>query len=112
MPKEIDRNPAIPKPPDQFADAPTIARGARLFGSCRSCHANRPDGMTPDLRRAGSLGSARTFQSVVLDGILRSRGMPQWDDVLSEANTEAMRAYLVDLAQSAYKAQQSGTREK
>ncbi len=111
LPKEIDRNAAIPKPPDQFADAQTIARGARLFGSCRSCHANRPDGMTPDLRRAGSLGSARTFQSVVLGGILRSRGMPQWDDVLSAEDTEAIRAYLVDLAQTAYQAQQSGVKE-
>ena len=68
--------------------------------------------MTPDLRRAGSLASARTFKSVVLEGILRPRGMPQWDDVLSEEDTEAIRAYLVDLAQTAYQAQQSGVKEQ
>jgi quinohemoprotein ethanol dehydrogenase len=112
LPPEINRNPTIPQPPAQFADAQTITRGSRLFGSCRTCHANQPDGMTPDLRRVASLGSAKTFKSIVLEGILRPRGMPQWDDVLSEADTEAIRAYLVDLAQSAYKAQQSGVKEK
>ncbi len=111
LPPEIDRNPEIPEPPAQFADPDTIARGARLFGSCRSCHANRPDGMTPDLRRVGSIGSAPAFKGVVMDGLLRTRGMPQWDDVLSEEDTEAIRAYLIDVAQSAYQAQQSGVDE-
>src|SRR5690606_17674036 len=52
IPPELDRDQPLPEPPMQFADAETIATGARLFNSCRLCHANVPDGMTPDLRQS------------------------------------------------------------
>jgi hypothetical protein len=32
--------------------------------------------------------------------------MPQWDDVLSAADAEAIHAYLIDLSWQAYNAQQ------
>jgi quinohemoprotein ethanol dehydrogenase len=106
LPPEIDRNPVIPEPPMQTASAETIAEGSRLFGSCRTCHANRPDGMTPDLRSSGLLHSVDGFKAVVLEGALRMRGMPQWDDVLSAEDTEAIHAYLIDEAWKAYRGEE------
>ncbi len=98
----------IPEPPEQFADAETVAEGAAAFRSCALCHANRPDGLTPDLRASALLHSPEGFEAVVLDGALRPQGMPQWDDVLDEDQTEAIRAYLIDLAHTAYDAQATG----
>jgi quinohemoprotein ethanol dehydrogenase len=108
LPPEIDRNPVIAQPPVQTANAETIATGARSYGSCRSCHANRPDGMTPDLRSSALLHSMEGFKAVVLEGALRPRGMPQWDDVLTVEQTEAIHAYLVDEAWKAFEAQAAG----
>ncbi len=112
LPRQIDRNPVIPEPPPRIADAQAIQRGARSFGSCRSCHANRPDGMTPDLRVSPLLRSAEGFSAVVLKGALRPRGMPQWDDVLSAADTEAIRAYLIDEAWKAHEARKAGGKDE
>ncbi len=112
VPPQINRNPKIPEPPKQTANAQTIQQGARLFGSCRTCHANRPDGMTPDLRVTPLLHSPEGFRSVVLEGALRRRGMPQWDDVLSRDDAEAIRSYLIDQAWQAHDAQKAGVNEQ
>jgi len=112
LPREINRNPVIPEPPPRIADAQAIQRGARAFGNCRSCHANRPDGMTPDLRMTPLLRSAESFSAVVLKGALRPRGMPQWDDVLSAADAEGIRAYLIDQAWQAYDARKAGVKDE
>ena len=111
LPPEIDRHPAIPEPPPHIGGPQAIQRGARAFGNCRSCHANRPDGMTPDLRVTPLLRSAEGFRAVVLQGVLRPRGMPQWDDVLSAADTEDIRAYLIDQAWQAYHLRKTGGTE-
>jgi quinohemoprotein ethanol dehydrogenase len=98
----------IPEPPQQWASAETIEQGRSLFArSCTLCHANRPDGLTPDLRRMSPATHAQ-FADIVLRGARRTRSMPQWDDVLNEEQTDAVHAYLVDLAWQAYDAQQAG----
>ena len=50
----------------------------------------------------------RAFQSIVRDGALRFRGMPQWDDVFSKEDVDAIHAYLIEEAWKAYRAQQAG----
>ncbi len=98
----------IPEPPQQWASAETIAEGRGLFArSCSLCHANRPDGLTPDLRRMSAL-THEQFGDIVLRGARRTRSMPQFDDVLNEEQAEAIHAYLVDLAWRAYEAQEAG----
>ena len=62
----------------------------------------------PDLRRSGMIRSAAAFQAVVRGGALETRGMPSWDDLLSEAEVEQIRAHLVTLARAAYATQQAG----
>ncbi|HEU4619754.1 MAG TPA: c-type cytochrome, partial [Gammaproteobacteria bacterium] len=96
----------IPKPPAQTASAETIREGAQLFArNCSLCHANVDYGLTPDLRRMPPEIHA-SFKAIVLHGALRPRGMPQWDDVLNDAQADAIHAYLIDLAQRAYDAQE------
>jgi hypothetical protein len=46
-----------------------------------------------------------TFNAIVLEGARRPLGMPQWDDVLNEQESNAIHAWLIDLAWRAYNAQ-------
>jgi quinohemoprotein ethanol dehydrogenase len=45
------------------------------------------------------------FKDIVLHGALRPLNMPQWDDVLSEQDADAIHAYLIAIAWDAYKSQ-------
>jgi quinohemoprotein ethanol dehydrogenase len=107
LPPLLGDPPPLPEPPQRTASAETVALGARLFrGSCGMCHANVPNGMTPDLRRMKPETHA-AFQSIVRGGALRPRGMPQWDDVFSVEDVDAIHAYLIDEAWKAYSGQAS-----
>jgi quinohemoprotein ethanol dehydrogenase len=98
----------IPEPPTQWASDETVEQGRGLFArSCTLCHANRPDGLTPDLRRMSAF-THEQFDDIVLRGARRTRSMPQFDDVLDEAQSDAIHAYLVSLAWQAYEAQEAG----
>jgi quinohemoprotein ethanol dehydrogenase len=99
----------IPEPPAQAGSAANIAAGGQLFAAnCSSCHNNAPRGPLPDLRRSTMIAAATGFRSVVRDGALQPRGMPRWDDLLSEAEVEQIRVYLISLAREAYAEQQKG----
>jgi quinohemoprotein ethanol dehydrogenase len=90
--------PAPPAPPQAPGVTPaTIARGAELFlASCGLCHSNQPRSITPDLRRMSPETHA-AFKEIVLKGLFLPNGMPRWDDRLSEADADALHAYLIDL---------------
>lgn len=108
IPAEVSAIAPIAEPPvANTAAAEVVAQGAGLFGrSCAICHANNNFGLTPDLRRMDANTHA-SFNAIVLQGARRFRGMPQWDDVLNEAQTNAIHAYLTDLAWKAYSAQEN-----
>ena len=105
LPALLPAAPPFPEPPPLSADAATVREGATLFNeNCASCHRNStPYGSTPDLRRMTAASHA-SFNDVVLRGALRPRGMPQWDDALSQAQVDAIHAYLISLAHQAYSA--------
>ena len=99
----------IPQPPDQPGTSADITAGAALFDrNCAGCHANAERAPVPDLRRSGMIRTAAAFQAVVRGGALETRGMPSWDDLLSEPEVEQIRAHLVALAHEAYAKQQAG----
>jgi quinohemoprotein ethanol dehydrogenase len=99
----------IPEPPAQPGTPADVAAGAALFAkNCGGCHANAERAPVPDLRRSGMLRSSQAFQAVVRGGALQTRGMPSWDDLLSEREVEQIRAHLVALAAAAYAKQQTG----
>ena len=99
----------IPKPPVLKATTAEIERGSDLFNSnCSVCHQNtNSQGSVPDLRRMTPEKQA-AFKDIVLHGLLRSRGMPQWDDVFSEADVNAIHAYVLSLAWKGYREQEAG----
>ncbi|HUF72674.1 MAG TPA: PQQ-dependent dehydrogenase, methanol/ethanol family [Gammaproteobacteria bacterium] len=107
LPELVSDTGPMPEPPAQFGTPEQIEEGRQLFArSCSLCHANSDIGLTPDLRRM-SADTHAAFNAIVLEGARRTRGMPQWDDVLNEAQSTAIHAYLIDLAWRAYGAQAS-----
>ena len=57
--------------------------------------------MLPDLRRM-SAPTHLIFYDIVLNGAYGGKGMARWDDVLTRADAEAIHAYLVDQAWTAF----------
>jgi quinohemoprotein ethanol dehydrogenase len=109
MPPLLPAVAPLPEPPAQAGTAADIAAGAALFGrNCAGCHANAERSPVPDLRRSGVIRESAAFQSVVRGGALQKRGMSSWDDLLSEAEVEQIRAHVIAVAREAYAKQQGG----
>jgi quinohemoprotein ethanol dehydrogenase len=45
------------------------------------------------------------FNDIILKGARRERGMPQWDDMLSEDDVNAIHAYIISMQWDAYRAE-------
>ena len=100
----------IPEPPALPGTPADIAAGGVLFRrNCAGCHNNAPRAAVPDLRRSGFIRDTPAFESVVRGGALENHGMPSWDDLLTEAEVEQIRAHLVSAARDAYAKQQAGS---
>ncbi len=96
----------IAAPPTQTASAAVIERGRTLFeANCTLCHVNMPRTGSADLTRL-SEGSHAAFDDILLGGLLKEQGMPQWSDVLTKDDAHAIHAYIIKLSQDAYRAQQ------
>lgn len=105
VPTPSPRNPVVfPEPPPQKASRATIRRGEVLFTQeCSRCHVFGVS-VTPDLRTI-PLGQPEFFEQVVLRGSLARSGMERFDDLLTEADVGAIRAYLIEQAAQAYREQ-------
>ena len=105
LPPELKAEP-FPKPPAAEGTAQTVAAGEVLYNRyCSRCHQLGP-GILPDLRRLTEAKHS-VFYGIVLEGLLKDKGMARWDDVLSRKDAEAIHAYLVDQSWQAYRAQES-----
>jgi quinohemoprotein ethanol dehydrogenase len=106
VPPDLPPLAPLPEPPAQIGTTADIAAGAKLFGSnCAMCHANFPRSPVPDLRRLTAEKHA-AFKDIVLHGALQPRGMPRWDDLLSEKDADEIHAYLISVQRQAYADQQ------
>jgi quinohemoprotein ethanol dehydrogenase len=67
---------------------------------CSACHGASVRSVTsvPDLRYSPAIADAATFKSLVLDGVRAEKGMVGFASVLTPADAEALRAYLVHMA--------------
>lgn len=115
----LDGLPETPKPPRRvevaFTQPPVPAPvadlssvgAARFTTYCSVCHAFGT-ALNPDLRRPkyGS-DNLTTFRSIVLNGALSRGGMGRFDDVLSQADADAIYAFVVDQRWQAFRAQQA-----
>jgi quinohemoprotein ethanol dehydrogenase len=97
----------IPQPPALAASPADVAAGAELFArNCANCHLNVVPAPIPDLRRSALLRDLAAFQNVVRGGALQPRGMPRFDDVLTDRDVAAVQAHLISLARTAYEEEQ------
>jgi quinohemoprotein ethanol dehydrogenase len=100
----------IPQPPPLTASAEVVQQGGALFGArCGACHVNQPRSGAPDLRRM-SPETQDAFNQIVLGGILKNAGMPPWEGVLTQAEVDAIHAYLISLSWAAYNQQQAASK--
>jgi quinohemoprotein ethanol dehydrogenase len=98
--------PPVPKPPVQTASEDRIRVGEiKFIQECSRCHVFGPSS-TPDLRRLDPSLQA-IFKDIVLRGAVAPTGMERFDDLLSEADVDAIHAYLIDESWKAYKAQEA-----
>ena len=103
IPPEIRPAP-FPQPPPRSGTAAQIETGAILFNRfCSRCHTFGP-AVLPDLRRL-SLEKHRIFFDIVLNGALLPMGMGRFDDVLTRTDAEALHAYLINEAWTAFEAE-------
>jgi mono/diheme cytochrome c family protein len=78
-----------------------VAAGQRNYDRvCSACHGANARSVTsvPDLRYSPAIADAATFKSIVLDGARAEKGMVGFASVLSPADAEAVRAWLVHTA--------------
>ncbi|MGV3730807.1 MAG: c-type cytochrome, partial [Sphingopyxis sp.] len=86
-------------PPAPIGTPGQIAAGKAHFGRyCMVCHGDSAigNGFTPDLRVSGTLANADAWKGVILGGALKDRGMVSFAKVLTPADVEAIRAYVID----------------
>jgi len=106
VPPDVPAPGPLPEPPAQTGTAATIADGAKQFATnCGGCHANFPRSPVPDLRRMTAEKHA-AFKDIVLRGALQPRGMPRWDDLLSEQDVEHIHDFLISSQRAAFAGQQ------
>ena len=113
LPPKEPYTPAALNPPAQFGDAALIAQGeAQYTAHCESCHGNggRVSSLFPDLRYAGQLWSADAFNAVVIGGALEADGMVSFRKMITPQDANAIRAYVVQLANEAKKEPQTRRR--
>jgi alcohol dehydrogenase (cytochrome c)/quinohemoprotein ethanol dehydrogenase len=95
-------------PPADFGDEGQLAVGEHQYNAhCASCHGtgNEPrfSSVFPDVRYAGALWAPDAFKSIVIDGAFQDNGMVSFRKVLTVQDAEAIRAYVVHLANEAKK---------
>jgi quinohemoprotein ethanol dehydrogenase len=95
----------FPPPPASTANKAEVDRGeVKFVEQCSRCHVFGPN-VTPDLRKLAPDAHA-AFNGIVLGGAFAPLGMEKFGDLLSQADVDAIHAYLIDLQRQGYAAQQ------
>jgi mono/diheme cytochrome c family protein len=97
LPAPPPRQDAVLNPPPHIADAATVDRGKAVYSRwCSVCHGDAvvSGGLVPDLRYSNYLASDGWF-AVVLDGLLRDKGMAPFKSVLNRNQVADVRAYVI-----------------
>jgi mono/diheme cytochrome c family protein len=75
--------------------------GMQLYSRlCGTCHGDTVvgAGVVPDLRSALAIQTTERFAAIVIGGSLKDSGMVSFADVLTPAQVDAIRAYIVGRA--------------
>ena len=93
-----------PAPPESHATVAELQQGEDKFVSqCSRCHVFGPN-ITPDLSKLPQEVHA-LFKDIVLHGALAPMGMGNFSDVLTDADADAVHAYLIDQERQGYEKQ-------
>ncbi|MDT8400016.1 MAG: PQQ-dependent dehydrogenase, methanol/ethanol family [Pseudomonadales bacterium] len=101
LPEPVSYTPPELNPPANFGDAALLAQGEAHYNEhCGSCHGNngRVSSLFPDLKYAAALNAPALFKAIVIDGALQNNGMVSFKEFLTPEDAEAIRAYIVSLA--------------
>ncbi len=101
----------MPKPPAATAPAEVAVAGHAKFNRyCLVCHGYNVigGGVIPDLRYSPLIANGAAFKDVVIGGSRKSLGMVSFAGKLSDADVEAIRAYVITEANSGYAAEHPG----
>lgn len=104
LPELPEEEPFIWAPPEQFAADEQVKEGHQLYMRyCLVCHGAGAvgGGVTPDLRRSGTIADKDVFASVVYDGALSENGMVSFKPVMDKGQVDLVRAYIIQQAQKA-----------
>ena len=100
--------PAIAPPPlpENTATPQQVAQGQALFGRyCQVCHGASAGGggVLPNLQRSATLGDPDTWKAILIDGMLKDKGMVSFAKVLTPEQAQLIRLYVIDEAHWARK---------
>jgi quinohemoprotein ethanol dehydrogenase len=85
----------VPPPPPLRASEEQVRRGQTLFAeTCAKCHGENARGGLKDLRFMAP-ETRKEFSTIVLEGIRKDKGMVGFKDLLTQADVDAVNAYLV-----------------
>jgi PQQ-dependent dehydrogenase (methanol/ethanol family) len=101
VPRRIPDVAAVDAPPD------VIAHGKALYSErCSWCHGfdTSGTGSFPDLKYA-SAATHSIWNAIVLDGAYFEKGMPAFGEFLNEDDAQAIRAYVLGQAETAFESQ-------
>jgi quinohemoprotein ethanol dehydrogenase len=99
----------FPKPPDTHGTPDQLTLGeVKFVEQCSRCHVFGTS-VTPDLRKLPP-GIQNFFKNIVLGGAFAPAGMESFSDILSEADVDAIHAYLIDQAWQGYNEQEKSKR--
>lgn len=88
-------------PPAQTASAEVVEKGFKIFHPyCNNCHGDAAvsGSAIPDLQHSPTLADAAAWESIVLGGARKDRGMVGFADELNKEDVEALRAYVIHRA--------------
>ena len=91
----------LPALPRSTASAATILAGKTVYHRfCYYCHGDAAvsGGVLPDLRHSSALGDPVAWTSIVRKGALSTSGMIAFGGEVSESDSEAIRAYVIQRA--------------
>ena len=89
--------------PQTDATNEMIAQGESAYNrNCSVCHGPFAVSIRldtyPDLRMSGMLGDAEAWHGVVMEGDMADSGMASWEGILDDSDAEAIRAFVITMA--------------
>jgi quinohemoprotein ethanol dehydrogenase len=88
-------------PPFPTPSADVLAKGKATYAKfCGRCHGINmmAANIVPDLRRSAAITDKDAWQAIVIGGALEKQGMISWKKLITPAEAEAIRTYVLDEA--------------